>query len=62
MPAGAGTREPRDAMGRFLLTLARGATAVSTEVRDTELVIMVIVVGRRDRNAGYEAARTRRDG
>ena len=39
------------ALGRFLRTLARGATAVCTEVRDTELIIMVIAVGRRDRMA-----------
>ena len=31
-------------------------------VRVTELMGMVIAVGRRDRNAVYEAARTRRDG
>jgi len=57
-----GNPKAADARGRFLRILARGATAISTEVRDTELIVMAIALGRRDRNAVYEAARTRRDG
>ena len=47
---------------RYKIKLRNAGYRLVYEVRDTELIVMVIAVGRRDRNAVYEAARTRRDG
>jgi len=47
---------------RYKIKLRNAGYRLVYEVRDTELIVMVIAVGRRDRNAVYEAARTRREG
>jgi len=47
---------------RYKIKLRNAGYRLVYEVRDAELIILVIAVGRRDRNAVYEAARTRRDG
>jgi len=47
---------------RYKIKLRNAGYRLVYEVRDAELIILVIAVGRRDRSAVYEAARMRRDG
>jgi len=47
---------------RYKIKLRNAGYRLVYDVRDTKLIIMVIAVGRRNRNAMYVAARMRRDG
>jgi mRNA interferase RelE/StbE len=47
---------------RYKIKLRNAGYRLVCEVRDAELIVLVIALGRRDRNAVYEAARTRRGG
>lgn len=45
---------------RYKIKLRSAGWRLVYEVRDAEILVLVIAVGRRDRNAVYKAAKTRR--